>query len=138
MCYEQDFPTTHYHTGTNGYVVSQYGPSIPEGGFQTVEEKKEEEPYIPSDRYNGYGAQNEMSGYGASQPNNYKCRDWASPSDPSWHDNFAWNKPDWREYDNICDGTESDCVYKGKLKCWDDPSCYGIMFDRIYKGIVQF
>ena len=34
-------------------------------------------------------------------------------------------------YDNqdICDGTKNDCVLKGKVICWFDPNCFGIMYN---------
>ena len=33
------------------------------------------------------------------------------------------------EYKNICDGSKTDCVLKGKEKCHSDPSCHGVMYN---------
>ena len=33
------------------------------------------------------------------------------------------------EYKNICDGSKTDCVLKGKEKCHSDPSCLGVMYN---------
>ena len=38
----------------------------------------------------------------------------------------------WR---NICDGTWSDCVRKGKELCEEDSTCYGI---QLHEGFVKF
>ena len=38
------------------------------------------------------------------------------------------------EYLNICDGSKTDCVLKGKEKCHFDPNCHGIMYNGISWG----
>ena len=45
-----------------------------------------------------------------------------------------------KEYLNICDGSKTDCVLKGKEICHSDPNCHGIMyrgdwFGPMYKGV---
>ena len=50
---------------------------------------------------------------------------------------------DLSEYLNICDGSKTDCVLKGKEKCHSDPNCHGVMFPsgtgawwgQAYKGV---
>ena len=50
---------------------------------------------------------------------------------------------DLSEYLNICDGSKTDCVLKGKEKCHSDPNCHGVMFPsgtgawwgQTYKGV---
>ena len=38
---------------------------------------------------------------------------------------FCTNKETLR---NICDGSKTDCVSKGKEKCHSDPNCHGVMY----------
>ena len=47
---------------------------------------------------------------------------------------------DLSEYLNICDGSKTDCVWKGKEKCRSDPKCHGIMYNggswgQTFKGV---
>ena len=44
------------------------------------------------------------------------------------------------KYGNICDGSKTDCVLKGKEKCHSDPNCHGIMYNggswgQTFKGV---
>ena len=45
------------------------------------------------------------------------------------------------EYTNICDGSKTDCVLKGKEKCHYDPNCHGVMYNgqgwaANWKGVI--
>lgn len=44
--------------------------------------------------------------------------------------NFWCTEKDDYSYQDICDGSQEDCVLKGKQKCFTDPECYGIMYDE--------
>lgn len=43
-----------------------------------------------------------------------------------------WIKTEWCadnvDIERICDGSEDDCLAKGKAKCDNDPKCFGVMF----------
>ena len=53
-----------------------------------------------------------------------------------YQEEIAAQKGEWcednadeEEYLNICDGSKTDCVLKGKEKCHSDPNCHGIMYN---------
>ena len=47
-----------------------------------------------------------------------------------------------KAWKNICDGSKTDCLLKGKEKCNSDPNCHGIMYHPGYwskdnKGVLS-
>ena len=57
-------------------------------------------------------------------------------TDPCYQEEIPAQKGEWcednadeGEYLNICDGSKTDCVLKGKEKCHSDPNCHGIMYN---------
>ena len=62
-----------------------------------------------------------------------------TPQEGKWCE----DNEDLSEYLNICDGSKTDCVLKGKEKCHSDPNCHGVMFPsgtgawwgQAYKGV---
>ena len=64
-----------------------------------------------------------------------------------YQEEIAAQKGEWcednadeEEYLNICDGSKTDCVLKGKEKCHSDPNCHGIMWNGAWgpyhKGVM--
>ena len=56
-------------------------------------------------------------------------------TDPCYQEEIPAQKGEWcednadeEEYLNICDGSKTDCLLKGKGKCTFDPNCHGIMY----------
>ena len=64
-------------------------------------------------------------------------RDEITPQEGKWCKDSV--DADNLEYRNICDGSNTDCVLKGKEKCHSDPNCHGIMYNGswglAFKGV---
>merc|ERR1719232_1421612 len=52
------------------------------------------------------------------------CFNKIEPLDGKW----CQSRDEPSNYQNICDGTRTDCVSKGRMKCDTDPNCLGITF----------